>query len=76
MLSVFDPIMFYLNIKGFNFIFKEKFSLHLNSLSAMLEEGQRCLEHDRENSMEREVGNNIIKMKDTVKDFRNFINFM
>ena len=76
MLSVFDPIMFYLNIKGFHFIFKEKFSLHLNSLSAMLEEGQRCLEHDRENDTVGTARNNIIKMKDTVKDFRNFIKFM
>ena len=42
----------------------------------MLEEGLKCLEHDRENSMEREVMENMAKMRDTVKDFMNFIDFM
>ena len=55
---------------------QEKFSSQLRSLSTMLEEGLRCLEHDRENSMECEVRTNMAKMRDTVKDFMNFIDFM
>lgn len=42
----------------------------------MLEEGLRCLEHDRDNSMEREVRDNMDKMRDTVRDFVNFIDYL
>ena len=55
---------------------QEKFSVHLSSLSRMLEEGLRCLEHDRDNSMEREVRDNMAKMRDTVRDFVNFIDYL
>ena len=42
----------------------------------MLEEGLKCLEHDRENSMERGVRDSLAKMRDTVRDFTDFIDFM
>ena len=42
----------------------------------MLEEGLKCLKHDRENSMERGVRDNMAKMRDTVKDFMTFIDYI
>ena len=55
---------------------QEKFSNNLTLLTGMLEEGLKCLKHDRENSMERGVRDNMAKMRDTVKDFMNFIDYM
>ena len=55
---------------------QEKFSNQLTLLVGMLEEGLRCLEHDRDNSMEQAARDNMAKMRDTVRDFMNFIDYM
>ena len=57
-------------------ISKAEFSEALSKLLTWLNDGVLCLQHDRENSMEREVHDNMVKMIKTCEDFVNFINFL
>jgi len=59
-----------------NKIDQVEFNAKLKQILEYLDDGEKCLEHDRKNSMENEVYKNMQKTKETCKDFLNFSEFL
>ena len=57
-------------------ISRDMFHADLIKMINWLGDGSECLQHDRANSMEREVFDNLVKMKKTCEEFVDFINYL